>query len=366
MSLRTISPVLLLVTVAYQTAACQAVGEGPPCVDRAELYPVCLDDGATALSCVDGEERRVTCERDETCQYLADDSGRWQVACLPPAADTCALDSYTAACTEDDVLRTCLPGVDDPVDDPAQGYVTLVACPLTTICRDDGASAACAAPDATPCDPERFAGRCDEGHPVVCPPSGYTWTLAACVDPAVCMGSAVGAVCVPPDATSCDPDSFDATCEDGLLLHCDAALEMTIATPCLAGTVCRDSGDTVACVEEQGERCDPAATPPRCDGASIITCSPEGRELAHPCPPATTCQASVQGAACVGLDARPCDTSVFAPHCVTGRQREVCDRSSGLTAIEVCPADQRCRTTPGGDAVCAAGGGGGGGGGGGM
>lgn len=284
--------------VLVALAACETVGEGPPC-GPVDGYPYCSPDGTQLLRCENGEETPSSCATGTYCLDLADDEGLLWSRCVTDGSVPCDADDFVPSC----LLSTAVVSCQAPTAAPEAGATTVSVCP-----------------------------------------SG-----SACV--ATTGGATCQEVTVPPEP--CDPTLTPASCQGTVLVYCDPATSTMTGDTCPEGTVCGPHPDNgaPACVSPSGETCDPATYVPVCDGDALLSCGPPGVIVSAQCPMGTTCRETLSGAACVQMSAETCDPGSYTPQCMGMRGIVRCDAATGFTVREPCPTPTSCVQEAGG-AVC--------------
>jgi hypothetical protein len=205
------------------------------------------------------------------------------------------------------------------------------------------ASCGLAPHDEPTCDPAAPPS-CAEGDVLVtCSADGQPST-EACAETCLVLSDAAGhqsAACVATGTAACQSATFAPSCvgtDATLTCMVVAPLEgagHTTLTACNGETVCRQSAETVACVDPRAEPCDPATHLETCDGADVIVCDESG--FTTPlvtCAAPTMCKVSAGDARCVRPDQDPC-AMPFVETCVDAVTVETC--SAGFTACRIRP-----------------------------
>lgn len=313
--------------------------ERPACHDDRD-FPRCTLGGTALLTCSAGLQHIQQCAANQRCLEILDDAGLRFSQCVHQDATICDVETFEPVCANERTLNNCRA----PLGHLEAGHTFLDPCSEGTVCISGWFHDVCATPGAEACDPEAYAGVCDDERPVFChPQGGVTLREPACAAPLVCQVGARGAVCADPDAEACVWENYRERCEGDAVMRCDYYEGFTELDPCEAGERCRESSTSAECFGAERPDCDSEIFETRCEGDERVICSSGfGVEQRQTCGDDQACRVSGAGAHCVDPDAEVCDPSGFVPYC-SGNRQVLCSYFSGFTFEIACTLDQTCR-----------------------
>lgn len=273
-------------------------------------YPRC-SAANEVLSCLEDDYlHERPCEAGEVCLDGADSTGERWAECRPAGSEHCDADGDSAVCVEGGIVDCSRPG-----------FPMLTPCTDGRICVEGAQGPVCAQQGSASCDPATFEETCDDGRPAWCDQEdGVVVFAEACAAPEVCRLGELGAVCATPDAEPCDYGTYESSCVGDSVLQCDGRTHFTELVDCPAGERCREGTFDPQCFGPDQPDCDPDTFVERCDGDLRVYCdSGYMVEESWSCTLGDyVCRTNESGAHCVDPDAVPCDDSTFAQRCDEG------------------------------------------------
>ena len=299
-------------------AFCAPPGDGGPCVfDSAatcdgDVRNVCLFGGTKAAEDCKARYGKV-------CR-----TGTTGAACVEAASQSCTDSPNSCASCAGDRVTACGDGGLTLFDDCArQGLGPTQDAGRTCYAGPEGCGV-CGQKDAAECSAETFLATCDGtdivncrgGHQVVqdCAEAAFASYVPGWCNVEPTSGAAY---CEPLANASCDPGTTASTCEAGpVAVNCTAA-KVLLKTVCPDADLydCKVStAGKAVCVQPDAASCDPAAWVAACSGAALVTC-PEGFTVTTGCGSDWECGVGGSGAACHQPGAVACDGFQFDYRC---------------------------------------------------
>jgi len=223
------------------------------------------------------------------------------------------------------------------------GYTSFTTCPDDEVCVDAAVGPTCADPAARSCDPATFETSCEAGQVAWCDQGSGVVVFEACRMDEVCEVGVLGPTCVDVGAVPCDPEVMDKHCEGEVIVDCTGSTGFTSRRPCAFDERCREGSYGVSCFGPDQPDCDADTFVERCDSNVQISCGTYGVEQGWGCG-SDVCRVNALGAHCVDADAEPCDRAVFLQRCEDGLV--LACGYSGFTDSYACSDDRICTTTP--------------------
>lgn len=315
-------------------------GEPPPeCQFDDGTWPRCNADGSMSECRRTGTIHESTCDDGETC--IEPTSGDRWVACVPTTAELCEPSDWTPVCADSGALILC----DGRIAMEGASYTEHTDCG-ENICFSTTMGAGCLPPHTTSCDPATFGMGCAADTVVSCDPEGYTIVEDDCVDQELACVERDGVPwCADADAAPCDLAELEVpTCIDGHVRICnEESLLTTKSIECEADEVCRVDN----CFATDLQECDETSQPQICsaDGTQEQLCnSLYGVYLTRDCADGSSCVDANGWAQCVTAEAQPCDLATFEPSCVDAGRQLGCS-VVGFTEETRCNLGDVCRTS---------------------
>ncbi len=231
-----------------------------------DLVTACGQGGLTVFDDCPRQGLGPTQDAGRTCYAGPDGCG----VCGQEGAAECVADTFLPVCDGTDIVN-CRGGHQVLQDCAEAAYASYV--PGWCNLEPTSGSAYCEPLTSTPCDPATSAGTCDAGPVAVNCNAAKVLVKTSCPDAGLydCRISAAGkAVCVQPDAATCDPASWVAACSGAALVTCPEAF--TVTTPCGSDWECGVGGTGAACHQPGAATCDWFDFDFRCDGQVAVSC----------------------------------------------------------------------------------------------
>ncbi|OGQ88936.1 MAG: hypothetical protein A2289_13610 [Deltaproteobacteria bacterium RIFOXYA12_FULL_58_15] len=250
------------------------------------------------------------CEAGTQCYTWFDpDLDNTTVACLDAPPETCNAD-FEDEC-DGDVVVVCRGGRVIRNDCAEAGDR------CTTVTWMDGSFVpGCVELEADPCTLGGYDESCDNGVPVICDPLTSYESHRPCEE-GLCVDFGAEIECLPEGWVECDPETFEARCEDDAIITCapvphSSGTGMEVADPCDASKICAMAAAGITCMQTGTVACDSSAYVPHCDGGRLFRCSPVlAWEYFDDCSVLgeglLTCQEFAEGPSCAPPDYTPCE-----------------------------------------------------------
>lgn len=195
------------------------------------------------------------------------------------------------------------------------------------------------------CDPQTQRSFCEAGELIECTEDG-TFEVSGCGTDALCAEGSDGADCVWRLGQPCDGETSPTCWDPGGVLSCTEGF--WAFEGCETSERCKERFRDAACIPLEQADCEYAEHVPHCEGEDLVECGVFEVETTTVCEAGTSCQTTLEGAACIGDDALGCDPDESVGQCAGPTEVELCDPTTGWTQHFECPEDEQCLATSAG------------------
>jgi hypothetical protein len=253
-----------------------------------------------------------------------------------PDQDPCDT-SYVETCADAVTVNFCSISI---------GFTDVYGC--SGVCRQSATSAACFSAETPTCVAEGFQQRCEGQTRVTCDSFGLE-AETHCNDTMRCEVVGDSAFCVDKDAVPCDAATHLATCDGNARVFCESTSGFTRRIDC-GERLCHASAPSAQayCVDAAGSACDAGAFQARCESGTAINCDATTGWSSHwACPASDVCYVGGTGptafAFCGAPGSVPCDFTTYPGRC-DGAVASLCSFFTNYTMTTTCKDTESCRS----------------------